>query len=108
MTSVLGIAVSGLNAAEVRVAVAADNLVNIQSNGFVLKDTVATSIAGGGVTTGVQSRTPGAVVAAQGHDSADVVRDIVDLKAAQRTYEAAAATVRVAEEQAQTLLDAVG
>lgn len=61
MVSVSAVALSGFQASEKRIAVAADNIANAQSTDYKAKDLAQTSVDGGGVSTRVVERNPSTV-----------------------------------------------
>jgi phosphotransferase system IIB component len=80
MNPIASIARSGLDAAQTRLRVAANNIANVASEGFERQGVVATAQAGGGVTT--------SVVAAGAGAGEPLVDDL--LAARQASYEFAA------------------
>ena len=103
MSGILGIAVSGLNAAASRVSNATNNIVNASSTNFKPQDVVSISNASGGVSTQTQPRTP--ATDSTGAPNVDIASELVTTKSAQATYSANAAVVKVAKKLDDALLD---
>jgi flagellar basal body rod protein FlgC len=102
MSSILNIAVSGLNAAAARVATAANNIVNASSTNFTPQDIVSISNSAGGVSTKAVARptTPGTP-----GNGVDIASELVSTIAAQTDYGANAVIVKAEKKMDQTLLD---
>ena len=120
------LAINGLRAASVRVAVAAENIANLQSTGRIDQATQAYSgykpkqvqqaSGPGGPQTSVTTRSPGFVPVFDpdhpdanadgliGRSDIDLAQNIVDLKIAQHAYEANARALRTAFEMSGALL----
>ena len=100
--SLLNTAISGLKTASKRAEVAADNIVNVNTDGFSADTVQQTSIvtnstpAGG---SGVQAQ----IIA--GNQPVDLASEIVNLIQAEVAYKASAATLRTAEDLADELVD---
>jgi flagellar basal-body rod protein FlgC len=134
MSSILSIAVSGLNDAATRLANAASNIVNVSSTGklpsngggytgFQPQDVVTLSVAGGasgqGVTSALQPRNPAYTVAPDptspdanaeglvGAPNVDLNAELIASKEAQVSYGANAKVIKITEEMQQSLLNAV-
>jgi len=126
--STLQTAVSALRAAATRVNTTANNIANAGTVGtpgstdratqaFQPRDVVQSSLATGGTATRTVARNPGSSLAfdpnntlanAQGFVDApnvDLVSELVDLKAAEAGFKAAAALIRAEDERTDTLLD---
>ena len=102
MSSILSIAVSGLNAAAARVANAATNIVNASSTNFTPQDIISISNSVDGVTTETQPQpsTPGDT-----GNGVDIASELVNTIAATNDYAASAAVVKVAQKLDNSLLD---
>lgn len=117
----LNIAVSGLQAAEKRLAVSANNVANAATSrpspsdraGFTPERVVQTPVQGGGVRTQTQPVDPSSFV---GFDSTsptglsefpnvDLAAEGVEQIIAKVSYEASAALIRTQQELDETLLD---
>lgn len=100
--SLLNTAISGLKTASKRAEVAANNIVNVSTDGFnadrVQQSSIVTnSTPAGG--TGVQAQ----IIA--GSQPTDLASEIVNLIEAEVAYKASAATLRTAEDLADELVD---
>jgi flagellar basal body rod protein FlgC len=101
MSTISGMAQSGLEAASTRLDVSANNVANALTPGFVPSRVDAAEAAGGGVTTSVSKVSDGevradrALLAASG---TDLVAEIVGQRQAAVVYRANLATLRMAEE----------
>lgn len=100
------IAVSGLQAASVKLANAANNIVNAESEGYVPTDTVQSPLNGGGVKVSLVER-PDAVSPVSGLPNIDITEEIVDSAVAAQAYEASAAIIGVDKDLHEVLLDSV-
>ncbi|MBB4268244.1 flagellar basal body rod protein FlgC [Roseospira visakhapatnamensis] len=126
MTSALSIGVSALQAATVRLAVTADNIVNANTRvpvdagsgapgagGYVPRDVVDVSSAAG-VTATVRPVDPPSQVVPDGRGgleaspNVNLAEQMVELTTASRAYESATAVIRSADEMQDALLDIVG
>jgi len=102
MSSITGIAQSGLDAAATRVGVSAHNVANALTDGFVPSRVAAADLAGGGVTTSVakaldpvaEARADQAMLAPS---RTDLVTEIVAQRAAVRLYQANLASLKTAD-----------
>ena len=102
ISSVLSVAVSGLNASAQRFNVAANNIVNANSEGYqALRVDAVSQTTGGGATAGA-----GGVrnVITQG-GTVDIATEIVDSIFARISYSANAQVIRTAERTLGQLLD---
>jgi flagellar hook protein FlgE len=100
--SLLNTAISGLKTASKRAEVAANNIVNLSTDGFdadrVQQSSIVTdSTPAGG--SGVQAQ----IIA--GNQPTDLASEIVNLIEAEVAYKASAATLRTAEDLADELVD---
>ena len=99
MSSVQATAVSGLQAAQARLAVSAHNVANAATPGFRRQQLALSTDAGGGVaTTVVRAPEPGAALE----------RDVVEQLQARHEFAANLAVFRTADRMTGTLLDALG
>jgi len=122
--SALSIGVSALQAAGVRAAGAADNIVNANNRvplpqdgsgytGYVPRDVVTVS-TDPGVRAEVRPADPAYQAIPDGRGGTEAVpnvnlaEQVVDLGTARRGYESAAAVIRTADEMQEQLLDIVG
>lgn len=119
MSSVLSIALSGLQAAARRIGVSAGNVANATTSrpasapdgAFGARRVVAQSIGGGGVSTRVVAKSPATVVApdlAGGlavFPNVSLVEEAVEQSRALASYRANAAVIRVQQELDDALLD---
>lgn len=109
MSTVLGIAQSGLAAAATRVDVSANNVANALTDGFTPSRVTTAEVAGGGVTAAVtrvadplaEARADRALLAGSG---TDLVEEVVAQRTAARLFEANAASLRTADELFQAAL----
>lgn len=102
MMSALNSGIAGLRAAETRVAVRAQNIVNWQSEGYRPLVPVQTSQGEGPVVT--VTRPP---ELSGDFPFVDLVSEFVDMRIARHAYRASAAIIRTAGEMQKTLLDAI-
>jgi flagellar hook protein FlgE len=101
LASVTGTALSGLNAAQMMIEAAADNLANQQTPGFRRGKVVfATNAPQNGVGTGVH--TAAIVREPQG---ADIARDLVDLSLASHYFRSNLAVLRTSDALLEDLLN---
>ena len=100
--SLLNTAISGLKTASKRAEVAANNIVNVSTDGFnadrVQQSSIVTDSSPGG-GSGVQAQ----IIA--GNQPTDLASEIVNLIEAEVAYKASAATLRTAEDLADELVD---
>ncbi len=109
MSTVQGIAQSGLEAAARRVDVSASNVANALTDGFVPSRVSAADLAGGGVTTSVakavdpvaEARADRALLAPS---RTDLVTEVVAQQEATRLFQANAASLKTADELFQAAL----
>jgi flagellar hook protein FlgE len=92
----LSIAQSGLQAAQARLNVSANNVANAQTEGFRRDQVQAVAQADGGVRTQV-SKMP--------QSGADLMQDLLDQKSATYAFKANLQTVKTADEMMGRLLD---
>ena len=103
MSTIQGIAQSGLEAASTRVNVSAHNVANALTDGFVPSQVTAAEQAGGGVTTAV-SRASDPLAEARADQAllapsrTDLVTEVVAQQAATRLYQANVASLKTADE----------
>jgi len=100
--SLLNTAISGLKTASKRAEVAANNIVNVNTDGFKADRVQQSSIVTNSTPAG------GSGVQAQiisGNQPTDLATEIVNLIEAEVAYKASAATLRTAEELANELVD---
>lgn len=103
MTDAMNIGAAGLRAAEARVNVRAQNIVNWLSEDYRPIEAEQTTDASGAPRVRV-SRPP----ELQGeYPFVDLASELVDMKMAQRAYDASAKVIRTADEMSKTLLDAI-
>ena len=129
MISAFTSAVSGMRAASVRVAVAGENIANLQSSGAIDQATqaysgykpkqVQQSSGPGGPQTTVTTKSPGFIPVYNpdhpdanadgliGQPDINLAQNIVDLKIAQNAYEANARVLRTASEMSGALIKAL-
>ena len=99
MTSAINSGLAGLRAAETRVAVRAQNVVNWRSENYRPLSPVQTSEGGAPV---VQVRP---VELSGDFPFVDIAAEFVDMQMAKHAYRASANVLRTAEEMSKTLLD---
>jgi flagellar basal-body rod protein FlgC len=114
MSTITGIAQTGLEAASTRLNVSANNVANALTDGFVPSRVSAQEVAGGGVrSTVVKERDPIAEARADAamlgpsvvsSSGTDLVKEIIDQKAATRLYQANVASLKTADELFQATL----
>jgi len=96
MTSVSSISLSGMNAAQTQLNVAAHNVANLNTDGFTRQKTVLTQQAQGGVSAAVGTESqPGAALEA----------DVVSQLQAKHAYLANLAVFKTSNKMAGALLD---
>jgi len=103
MSTIHGIAQSGLEAAATRVDVSAHNVANALTDGFVPSRVSSAEVVGGGVTSSVarvrdplaEARADAALLATS---RTDLVTEVVAQQEATRLFQANAATLRTADE----------
>ncbi len=121
MDPIRAIALSGMQAAERRFAVSADNVVNARTSSPVgavepayraqIVDQV--SVTGGGVTTQVRPKVPATYVAPDPHGESpgreypnvDLAAEFVEQKLAVHSYKASVAMLRTKDEMDEALFD---
>jgi flagellar basal-body rod protein FlgC len=109
MSTITGVAQSGLEAASRRLEVSASNVANALRPGFVPSRVASSEVAGGGVTSSVvqgvdaaaEARADRALLASSGTDLAS---EIVAQSQAARLYQANLATLKTADELFQAAL----
>lgn len=102
MISALNSGIAGLRAAETRVAVRAQNIVNWQSENYRPLAPVQTSQGSGPV---VKVTRPAEL--SGNFPYVDLAFEIVDMNLAKHAYRASAQIIRTADEMQKTLLDAL-
>lgn len=100
MSNAMNIGIAGLRAAETRVHVRAQNIVNWQSEDYRPLVPVQTSEAAGPV---VRVSRPAELTG--DYPFVDIEAEIVDMQIAKRAYQASAKVIRTADEMSKTLLD---
>jgi flagellar hook protein FlgE len=101
MIDAMNTGLAGLRAAETRVNVRAQNIVNAQSEDYRPLEAEQTTDESGAPRVRV-SRPP----ELQGeYPFVDLASELVEMKVAQRAYEASAQVIRTADEMSKTLLD---
>ena len=125
MSNPIGIALSGLNTATLRVTTAATNIANEESgaaapsagaaySGYTPQDVVAIA-SDGGVTSSVQARSPAYRLAANPDGSGEVAvlnvdttTEMIGLDQAKLAYGADAKLIRAADQMQKTAIDLLG
>jgi flagellar hook protein FlgE len=102
MISALNSGIAGLRAAETRVAIRAQNIVNWQSENYRPLVPVQTSQGSGPV---VEVTRPAEL--SGDFPYVDLASEIVDMNVAKHAYRASAQIIRTADEMQKTLLDAL-
>jgi flagellar basal body rod protein FlgC len=110
MSTITGIAQSGLDAASTRVAVSAGNVANALTEGFVPSRVSSADQAGGGVTSAVaraldpiaEARADRAMLAPS---RTDLVTEVVALGEAARLHQANLASLKTADELFEAALE---
>jgi len=97
MSSIFGVSRSGLEAAQVRLRVAAHNVANVATEGFQRQAVQATTVEGGGVITRV---VPQAV-----QPAVPIVQDLLAAKSARSEFQANLKMVRTSFDLIGTLFD---
>lgn len=111
MVDVSAVALSGIYASEKRIAVAADNVANLQTPGFAAKDVVQSANAGGGVNAQVQPRSPATVPAVDNEGkettlpNASADEEVVAAQTATYTAKANLKVLQVQKQLDKSLLD---
>jgi len=101
MTSAINSGLAGLRAAETRVAIRAQNIVNWQSANYRPLVPVQTTAEGGGPIV----RVTRPLELSGDFPFVDIAGELVDMQLAKHAYRASAVVVRTAEEMSKTLLD---
>jgi flagellar basal body rod protein FlgC len=101
MSNAINIGLAGMRAAEARVNVRAQNIVNWQSEDYRPLEAEQTTDASGAPRVRV-SRPP---ELSGEFPMVDIAEELVDMRLAQRAYEASAKIVRAEGEMQKTLLD---
>lgn len=96
MNALPSIALSGLNAAQTRLNASANNIANLNTEGFRRDEVSATAAAGGGVEVSV---------AKSDSVGTDLVQDVVEQKLAVLEFKANAQVLRTANQMVGTLLN---
>lgn len=104
---VTAIALSGLNAAEKRLANSANNIANATTNNFVAKEVKQTALQTGGVRADVIDRSPVAQAAAGEDKPAEVSleKELVDAQLASYDFQANIKMLKVQKELDKSLFD---
>ncbi|MGC3996131.1 MAG: hypothetical protein QM767_00755 [Anaeromyxobacter sp.] len=113
MPSALAIAQTGLQVADMQLATSAHNVANVLTDGFEPSRVEQRELAGGGVTGTVQpasdpvaeSRADQAILAPS---RTDIAQEILAQQRASLAYQASAATIKVAEQATDALIEALG
>ena len=106
--SVYDIAVSGLQAAQAQLNVAANNVANLDTPKYKSSSVDLVDISGGGVAVGGYSQDPSAgpiLPDGQEGSNVDLATQLVNLSQAKNLYDANAAVINVANQTTGTLLD---
>ena len=93
----IGIALSGMQSAQTRVAVSAHNVANLLTDGFRPQRAVQTSVSAGG--------SQASVAMAASPESVSFDQEIIDQIVAKNQYEASARVLSVSAEMRGSLLD---
>ena len=104
MGFITAIALSGLKVSEVRVANAANNIVNADSVDFKPKDVIAKSLGEGGVTVDVKDRP---ISQASLLPAVDITSELIDTQRAAQAYKASAAVIATDKELNEFLLEKI-
>lgn len=113
MSSAMGIALSGLRAFETKLAVNANNIANVNTDGFKKSRASMQEAANGGVrVTLTQVNLPGFPVGIDEQtgnsiesSNVDLAEEMVDQMITRYAFEANTITLKIADEMQQTLLD---
>jgi flagellar basal body rod protein FlgC len=109
--SVSSIALSGLAAAEKRLANSANNIVNSQTQGFQPKDAVQSALNGGGVRVDLVDRKPDTVTVGDNAGNAkplpnvSLEKEVVDAQIATYDFQANLQVLKKQKELDKSLLD---
>lgn len=103
VSSVLSVAVSGLNASAVRFNVAANNIVNANSEGYQARQVSTVSQSTGETDAASQSGGVSTVITTGG--SVDLAQEFIQTIFASISYSANAQVIRTAEQTLGQLLD---
>ena len=93
----LGIALSGMQSAQTRVAVSAHNVANLLTEGFRPQRAVQTSVAAGGSQAGVET--------APSPEPVSLDQEIVDQIVAKHQYQASARVLGISAQMRGSLFD---
>jgi len=112
VTHAMGVAQSGMNAATRRLNVTANNVANLNTDGFAAGTTVNQDVRDGGVISSVAPLQTEAPVILRDNElvsasNTDLVRETVNRIEAVNAYKANAAVFKAADEVAQTLFETV-
>jgi hypothetical protein len=99
MDSISAIAVTGMQAAHTRMAVAAHNIANLSTDGFQRQAVIASALPGGGVATTVEP------TAARPGAGEFALADIIELKLASYQFRANALVLQRTDDTLGALLD---
>ena len=107
---ITNIAVSGMNAAEKRLANAANNIVNARTPDYQATDATARSLENGGVTVDIRERDPATVEVAtengtQNLPNVSLEQEAVNSVTASYDFQANAKLLKVQKELDKALLD---
>jgi flagellar hook-associated protein FlgK len=100
MSSILSIALTGLNDAKTRVANAASNMVNAASTNFSPQNVISQSNSVGADNLGVTTK-----LAPSTQTGVDIPTQLINLKEAQNNYSADALLIKIDEKTKRALLD---
>jgi flagellar basal-body rod protein FlgC len=103
ISSILSSAVSGLVASSARITASAENIANVNTDGYLAHDTQNNSPSG--LVSG-KAFVPAAVqVAAIEPSNVSIGKEFIDMMAAKAAYKANAAVIRTAEDMLEDSLD---
>ena len=111
MVDVSSIALSGLYASEQRIAVASDNIANVNTTDFRAKDVVQISQAAGGVSTQVVDRNPATVPVATSDGTTEqkpnvsLDQELIQSQTASYGYQANLKVIKTERDMTKSLLD---
>lgn len=106
MSSASSIALSGLTAASTRLDAHAQNVANLQSEGYAPVAVTQEALPQGGTVATVSREELASDAALAG--TVDLAKELVGQLTARRAYEANLATLRAADEAEQSVLDVLG
>jgi len=109
MSSASSIALSGLTAASTRLDAHAQNVANLQSEGYAPVEVTQEALPQGGTVATVSRPSLGEVASdAALAGTVDLAKELVGQLTARRAYEANLATLRAADEAERSVLDVLG